>query len=546
MMTKIFRAVLGAVLLSGASAAPILPSPVNQVFQFAYSGNCTAWSDGSKNSSTAYLWIPENCAKLRGLLVLGTNVPEHMLVGHPAIREACAKNDLGIVWCTPTFMNFAKQQPGQKKMTDEYDTSVAFLQELLDGLAKVSGYDEVATVPWIPMGESGHLLMVDTLVEAKPERCIAGIWIKNNHLPPKNREVPALVIYGTAQEWSQDKGDIRAKWNDIGGTYEGILSQRKNNPGWPLSYVIDGTSGHFDCSARLTDYLASYINLACKARLSGDGALRTVKIEDGFVADLPVPGHEGKPVSRATAKDALPWYFDEASAKEAQSIAAINWKAETQFPAFLDESGNPLPHTFNGITSIKSVVMEPDGITFTIRGTMLEQIPEGFVGAGEKLARTPGEPEVEWLCGPVEPVGGGRFRIALDRGSKTTYVALRKAGSDSVRSVVQPAGIDLNSLRNPEGAPQTITFDKIPDVPAGTKSVPLSAKSDQGLPIEFTVISGPAVIEGNSLVFTKIPPRAKFPVEVTIGAWQWGKSSEPKVKTADMVRQTMRITSGEK
>ena len=57
--------------------------------------------------------------------------------------------------------------------------SSVFCKELLDGLAKTSGYDEVATVPWLPIGESFHLLMVDALVEAAPQRCIAGIWLKN-------------------------------------------------------------------------------------------------------------------------------------------------------------------------------------------------------------------------------------------------------------------------------------------------------------------------------------------------------------------------------
>ena len=101
-------------------------------------------------------------------------------------------------------------------------------------------------------------------------------------------------------------------------------------------------------------------------------------------------------------------------------------------------------------------------------------------------------------------------------------------------------------MENKDGAPQVITFDNIPDVPAGKKSVPLFAKSDSGLPVEFTVISGPAIIEGNNLVFTPIPPRTKYPVEVTVAAWQWGRSSEPKIKTADMVRQTMHIAKEEK
>ena len=525
-------------------------SPVNQVFQFEQSGTCTAWSDGTKNNATAYLWIPEKCERVRGLLVLCANVPEHGLVGHPAIREVCASNNLGIVWCTPTFMNFARQQPGQKKMAEENDTSVAFLQQLLDGLAKKSGYDEIATVPWLPLGESGHLLMVDALVEAMPQRCIAGIWIKNNHLPPKNREVPALVAYGTAQEWSQDKTDIRSKWNDVGGSYEGILNQRKNNPDWPLSYVIDGTSGHFDCSERLTRYFARYIDLVAKARLSSDGspALKPVEIESGYLADLPVPGHENHPVAAvsklAKEKRSLPWYFDEASASEAQSIAAINWNAETQLPAFIDDQGNDLPHTFNGITSLKTAKMEADGITFTVHGRLLEKIPEGFVAAGADLAKAPGTPAVEWLCGPLDPLGGGRFRIALDRvwlGGGATYVALRQPGTGTIRAIVQPAGVDLKALRNNEGEPQKITFDPIDDVKAGTISVDLTAQSDAGLPISFFVVSGPAIVQGGKLVFTGIPPRTKFPLEVTVAAWQWGRNTGSKVKTAEIVRQTVRL-----
>ena len=163
-----------------------LRSAENQVFQFMQSGACTNWADGSKNQSSAYLWIPENCKKIRGLLILCANVPEHRLVGHPTIRAACAANDLGIVWCVPSFMNFRKSKETSIDNAHDYQTSTAFLQELLDGLAKESGYAEVASAPWLPIGESGHLLMVDALVEFHTERCIAGVWLKNNHLPPKN------------------------------------------------------------------------------------------------------------------------------------------------------------------------------------------------------------------------------------------------------------------------------------------------------------------------------------------------------------------------
>ncbi len=542
-------------LAANAVSAQVAPTPVNHVFQFMQSGVCTAWSDGQPSKATSYLWIPENCQRVRGLLILCANVPEHRLVGHELIRRVCAANDLAIVWSTPSFMNFKRTEPGKKKMSDEWDTSVAFLQQQLDALAATSGYAEIASAPWLPIGESGHLLMVDALAETQPERCLAGVWLKNNHLPPKNRTVPALVVYGTGQEWSQDKSDIRTQWNAIGKAYDGILAQRAKNPDWPLSYVIDGHSGHFDCSERLTAYLARYIDAVAKARLSIEGSptLKPVNLATGFVADLPVPGHENKPVIPATGPTpastpaALPWYFDQAAATEAQAFAAINWQAETQLPVFLDAEGKPRPHDFNGITNLKSVPFEADGLTFTVRGTLAETIPAGFLNAGETLARGPATPELEWLCGPIEPLGDGRFRIALDRvwlGGGATYVALRQAGTPAIRGIVQPAGVDLRgALRNTTGQPQKITFAPPADVRANSAPVSLSATSDSGLPVSFFVVAGPAVIKDGHLALTAIPPRTKFPVTVTVAAWQWGRRTEPAVKMAEIVQQSFKITA---
>ena len=203
---------------NSTSSPEEMRSQENQVFQFMQSGTCTAWADSSKTSATLYLWVPENCKQLRGLVIMGSNVPEHFLVGDSAIRRACTNNDLGIIWSTPSFLNTRKSTTKDNKplnMALDYKTHNEFRQQMLNGLAETSGYPEVATVPWLPMGESGHLLMVDALMEYNPDRCIAGIFIKNNHLPPHNRKTPTLTAFGSAQEWSQDKVDFRTKWNDI-------------------------------------------------------------------------------------------------------------------------------------------------------------------------------------------------------------------------------------------------------------------------------------------------------------------------------------------
>jgi hypothetical protein len=60
--------------------------------------------------------------------------------------------------------------------------------------------------------------------------------------------------------------------------------------------------------------------------------------------------------------------------------------------------------------------------------------------------------------------------------------------------------------------------------------------------VYYYVREGPAEVRGDTLVFTPIPPRSKFPVKVTVVAWQWGRSVEPKVQTAAPVEMTFSIT----
>ncbi|MCS3161951.1 hypothetical protein NXX71_14925 [Bacteroides faecis] len=44
-------------------------------------------------------------------------------------------------------------------------------------------------------------------------------------------------------------------------------------------------------------------------------------------------------------------------------------------------------------------------------------------------------------------------------------------------------------------------------------------------------------------MFTRIPPRTKFPVKITVVAWQYGRSTEPKVQTAEAVEQSFCLTA---
>jgi hypothetical protein len=97
--------------------------------------------------------------------------------------------------------------------------------------------------------------------------------------------------------------------------------------------------------------------------------------------------------------------------------------------------------------------------------------------------------------------------------------------------------------RNDTGSEQSITFLEIDDQQAGAAPLKLRATASSGLPVRYFVREGPAEVDGDTINFTEIPPRAKFPMKVTIVAWQWGRSIDPKVQSAEPVERTFNIVN---
>ena len=130
----------------------------------------------------------------------------------------------------------------------------------------------------------------------------------------------------------------------------------------------------------------------------------------------------------------------------------------------------------------------------------------------------------------------------MDRGfigSQDIWICATHPGDDQFKSAVQQACIKLP--RNTDGPDQAITFDPIPNQKFGPGSVQLSARSSAGLPVHFFVREGPAELNGKILRLVAAPPRSKFPMHVTVVAWQWGRSVAPLVKSAAMVEQSFEI-----
>lgn len=109
-------------------------------------------------------------------------------------------------------------------------------------------------------------------------------------------------------------------------------------------------------------------------------------------------------------------------------------------------------------------------------------------------------------------------------GQKIGYCfSITHPGDKEYKPAVQQAQITI-PVKNREGQPQHIEFATLPDIKRGTKYVSLSAVSSCGLPVDFYVESGPAYVDGNRLILTAIPPKAAYPVKVTVIAWQYGKT----------------------
>jgi len=127
--------------------------------------------------------------------------------------------------------------------------------------------------------------------------------------------------------------------------------------------------------------------------------------------------------------------------------------------------------------------------------------------------------------------------------SNDIWLMASQKGDAKYRSAVQQLGFKI-PLPNQKGEPQKISFPIIANYQRTIKSFPLNAKSDVGLPVSYYIKEGPAEIEDNVLSFTPVPPRSKFPVKVTVVAWQYGYDTrDKKIQSADPVERTFWITN---
>ncbi|MEN9910153.1 MAG: hypothetical protein RLZZ540_3312, partial [Bacteroidota bacterium] len=512
----------------------------NSIYQWSVPVNGMI-SNETKEHPRAFLWIPENCNQVRAVVLGQHNMTEETIFEHPKFRKEMSKLGIAIIWVTSGFsMNFDPNTDASK-----------LFEAMMNDLASVSGYEELQFVPIIPIGHSAYATYPWNFAAANPARTLAIISIhgdapqtkltgyggKNIDWSTKNIDgIPGLMVEGEYEWWE--------------ARVQPALDFKQRFPNAAISFLCDAGHGHFDISDELIEYLNLFIKKTVKYRLplkkplDKPVVLNVINPKEGWLKER--WKKDAKPTQAAASyneykgdkKEAF-WYFDKEIAKATEKFYANARGKKEQYLGF-SQNGKLLPFNPKSHARIVgSFTPESDGISFHLKSVFTDTLRTKITNNHAK-----GNPIITRICGPVEKVNDTTFtvrfyRMGLNNEKRTGDIWLMAShpGDKNYKSTVQQFNMHI-PLRNTEGMEQKITFEPLENQKKEIKEITLKAKSNSGLPVYFYVQEGPAEIKNGKLVITKIPKRTKFPLKVTVVAWQYGRSIEPKVQSAEPVVQS--------
>lgn len=507
----------------------------------------------------AFLWIPPDCERLRGVVLAQHNMEEISILENPIFRRTMSELKFAQIWCAPAFDHLFRFNQGAGET----------FNGMMEDLAAESGYRELTFVPVVGIGHSAAASWPYYFAAWNPKRTLAAISVSgqwpyfrdNGTFAPDiwgDRTIDFVPCLETMGEY-----ESAATWSAEG------LKERREHPLMPLSMLACPAEGHFAASNKKIEYLALYIKKAVQYRMPeeipADGPPKLKPIDPtktGWLADKwrlnQAPTAPAAPVGSYTGDPAQAfWFFDEETAKATEAYQAEYRGMKAQLLGYVRD-GNVVPQKNTHQQVNLKFLPLADGLTFRLTTAFLDTVPGGSprpaswtgLAAGSPIGHAAGGEaiSIDRICGPFEKLSPDTFAVRFDKtgtgdGSRPIqlWFAATHPGDETYKPAVQQAQM-LIPARNTEGWDQQITFPEIPDQKLGTKSVTLNASSDSGEKVYYYVLDGPAQIEGDTLKLTAIPPRSKFPVKVTVAAWQYGRSTEPLLKTAEPVERTFFIT----
>jgi hypothetical protein len=503
-------------------------------------------SDETNSNPRAFLWIPTDCKQVRGVVVGYHNMSEEGIFEHAAFRKTMTELGLAVVWVTPSLSQTWAPESGVQQI----------FEVMMTELGDVSGYTELKYAPIVPIGHSAmasypwnfgafnpdRTLVILSIHGDAPRTHLTGYGRANVDWGNRNIEgIPSLMVMGE-YEW----------WEDRLFT---AFDYRRDYPDAPLSFLADAGHGHFDVSDELVRYLCLFLKKACQKRLPKrmplDAPIRLMPISasqgwlaDRWHSDQSLPMFKSAPYAKYKGdKSHAFWYFDKEMAEATERYYTRERGKQAQYIGFMQKgkllSFNPKNH------ARISARFEPeeDGLTFHLSAAYTDTLRSAL---SNDHASCP--IHIERICGPVEKVNDTTFTVrfycmGLDNERRTgdIWLLARSKGDSRYKSTVQQLNLRI-PYRQKEGAEQSIRFDSLPDICSLHQvSISLNAKASSGLPVQYYIKEGPAEIVCDKLVLTKIPPRTKYPIKVTVVAWQYGRSRLPKVQTAKAIERSFYI-----
>ena len=520
------------------------------------------WSVLFKNArpdaeeSRAFMWIPENCKKVKGFILAQNNMEELSILENANFRKQLTKLGFAEIWVTPPFDHLFRFNEGAGET----------FNNIISSLANNSGYEELKFAPVVPIGHSAAASWPYYFAVWKPERTLCAIsvsgkwpYFRDPKFAPDIWEDKTLDFIPCLE--TMGEYEAANTWSNEG------LKERTEHKYLALSMLACPAEGHFASTDKKADYIGFYIKKAVQYRLSNktdEKGYPDLNIIDprttGWLSDKwrlnQIPAATAAPVNKYKGdKNEAFWYFDEEMAKATETYQASYRNKKAELVGY-SQAGELVKQKNTHLQVTLSFIPENDGISFKLKGCFLDTVPAISTRLTEWTKIPVDSPighakgnipvNIERIAGPFKKINDSIFQLCLDKSIKrnsknySLIFASMHSGDENYKPAVQQAEMNV-PVTNNFGIEQTITFNAIERVNTTLKSIDLKATSSAGLPVSYYIFEGPAEIQDNKIVFTPIPPQSKFPIRVTVVAWQYGKGCEPKVKTAASVSQTFFI-----
>jgi hypothetical protein len=517
----------------------------------------------------AFLWIPENCRRVRAIVIAEQNMEEEQLFQDRKFRQTLADLNFAEIWIAPSI-----GPTGDFRFDRGEGES---LQYLLQTLAGKSGYEELATAPLVPTGHSATASWGFGVAAWNPGRVLAVLSLSGSW-PYFNSQYRAAFDIDSVPALTT-KGEFEIQGSLLHGWYAGLKGDFYTaHPKNPFTQVVEPGDGHFSASPEKIDLIDLYLRKAAQYRLPADWpidqspALRPFDASrDGWRYDVwrlnQPPTAPAAPVGQYQGEiDESFWAFDEEMAQTIEKFQADQRGVANVLIGYRQKNGLTPPVPDHGMVHLKFEPLE-DSLTFKLTGGFWDFLPPtkdgksewaGWLGEGVRAVTQnspiPHPPDASAITigiieGPVEQLGPDTFALRMNRvgmsnpkRSTDMWFIATYPGNGTFKKMVQQAELKI-PLTNKLGLPQTIDFPAIPDQTAAAPPLKLTATSSQGLPVYYYVRDGPAEVDdAGTLKLTAIPPRSKYPISVTVVAWQWGRPIAPLIQTAKLVERTFKIT----